>query len=275
MEVGTRMGPKVTIRWAVRILVCCFIWGGVPYVRAQSVGDTTTFLGTDILAAPGAAVIAKDVNVRAGPKTKAKKVGSLRRGKRVGVAGYAKSDKGWTAVLQDGEPLGFVYGEMLMHVIDGKLTERLIGETARPNGQPCTYAIRFDGKSPVEGGLFEVSDYTLKLRCGEGDKRLKVDLPMFMTEAPFRLGSTPEFQITIDIVEISDGYDQVYSVTSIYHGTKETIKFDSTTIADFTGSPDKKTYPATSIHEALKRAVQLAVSAWNDKVWTTLEKAAE
>lgn len=267
------MRPRAAIRWPAAALAAVLFWGGAGTgARAE---DATTFLGTGIESAHARYVVTKDVNVRAEPKTTAKRVDTLTRGTRVRAVGMAKDDKGWLAVLnKDGEPLGFVYGEMMLELIDGTLTEQLRGDVETEHGGLCLYRIRFDGKSPVEDDLFEVADYTVRFACGDEDNPLRFSTPMFLTEAPYRMGAKPEYQITLDIVEISEGYDQVFSSTSIYRGDDRTVRFDGTTIPAFADKGDKTPRPVSSIAEALKVAVELAVGAWNEKVWSTLKKAA-
>lgn len=265
------MRPMAWIRKPISILMLCLAWGMAGDV-ARAEGEANKFLGVEIEHGRARYVVTKDVNVRLGPKTSAKKIDSLERGARIDGAGRAQADKGWVAVLRDGEPLGFVYGEMLLRLIDGTLTDRPAGEVDGPNGMSCAYRIRFDGKAPVEDDLFEVADYTVKFRCGNDDTVLRFSTPLFLTEAPYRLGTKPEYQISLDVVEISDGYDQVFSATSIYDGDKKTVRFDSTTIAAYTANQDKTPRPVSGVPEALTTAVELAVGAWNDKVWAVLKK---
>jgi hypothetical protein len=250
----------------VIVLVCATVWAAR--------GHAEPFMGEDIVPPGGHYVVSTDVNVRAGPKTSAKKVDTLAKGERVLSPGRAKADQGWVAVLREGEPLGFVYGELLWALIDGSLSERLEGTVEASDGGSCDYRIRFDGRSVVEDDLFTVADYTVKFRCSGAEKSLRFSTPMFMTEAPYRMGARPEYQITLDIVEISDGYDQVFSSTSIYHTAKEIVRFDGTSIPEMASSPEKAERAAPNVAAALVAAVEMAVEAWNERVWTALGRAA-
>jgi len=259
-------------------ILCLGMVGALSVTRA-SAADTPsshdkTFMGQAIVGEAGRYVAAKDVNVRKGPKSKSEKVGTLKRGERVYVSGQAKADKTWIAVLRNAEPLGFVFGEMLLPLIDGALDRWLRGSVSSADGGTCDYIIKFDGKSPVEDDLFEVADYTVKFSCTGDEKALKFSTSLFLTEAPYRMESKPDYQITLDIIEISDGYDQVFSTTSVYNTTKKTVRFDGTSIKDYEGKPKVKTVPAPSVAAALEGAVKIAVSAWSEKVWQALAKQA-
>lgn len=244
----------------------------------EKASETVTFMGEPITDLSGPYVVAKDVNVRAKPKTKAKKIGSLKRGERVDAQGRAKATASWLAVSQDGEPLGFVYAPMLLPLIDGALDADLRGEVKTAgNGKAratCEYAIRFEGKVPVENDLFDSSDYTVYFRCRGGDKELLFDGPMFLTEAPYKLGMKPEYQITLDLLDISDGYDKVFSTTSLYHSADGAVTYDSATIKALGATPKPKMRVVEDVPGALKAAVDLAVKSWTEKVWKALTEPA-
>lgn len=257
----------VCLGFAVAVL------GAMPGAVAQKAEPGTKFLGFPIVPDHGRYVVATDVNVRAEPKTASAKLASLSRGERVLLAGRFKGDEDWLAVLKNGEPLGFVYGDMMLPLIDGALSEPISAEVSAPNGGTCTYVIRFEGKSPVEDNLFEVADYTVRFKCTGDELALSFSAPMFLTEAPYQMGAKPEYQITLDIVDISEDRDQVFSSTSIYNGVKETLRFDGVSVLDFGGAPSKKEHPVGDVAEALRTAVDLAVRSWNAKLWDALAKA--
>lgn len=247
---------------------------GVFPAGGAAAADGETFMGQAIQPLSGLFVVAKDVNVRAKPATKGKRVGRLKKGERVDAIGRAAKAKGWMAVGQKGKPLGFVYAPMLLPLIDGQLDTDLMGKVktggAKGARATCEYAIRFEGKVPVEGDLFDSSDYTVFFRCRGGGKELLFDGPMFLTEAPFRLGTKPEYQITLDLLQISDGYDRVFSTTSLYHKGNGSVTFDSATMKNLAKAPKPKQRVAETVPDALKAAVELAVKSWNDKLWQVL-----
>ena len=232
------------------------------------------FMGQPIKPMEGTYVVTKDVNVRAKPMTKGKRIGSLKRGQRVAAVGRAAKTASWLAVMQDGKEKGFVYAPMLVPLIDGILTEDLRGETKTAGGAKaratCEYAIRFEGKSQMDEEYFLSSDYTVYFRCKGGGKKLLFDGPMFLTEAPFKLGTKPEYQITLDLLSISEEYDKVFSTTSLYNLGDGSVTFDGGSIKKLAKKPDPKMRVVEDVKGALKAAVELAVLSWTDKVWQQL-----
>lgn len=256
----------------------CLGGAGAAIVPGHAAEKTSvldkTFMGHPIESHPGRYVVTKDVNVRKAPKTRSKKIDVLSRGERLYASGRAKADKEWLAVLKGGEPLGFVFGDMLMPLIDGALKKILRGTAKSGDGGSCEYAIRFDGKSPVADDLFEVADYTVQLKCSGDEKALTLTTPLFLTEAPYRMGGRPEYQVTLDLVEIAKNEDEVMSTTSIYDADKEIVRFEAISFSKFKGKVDLASLPATDVEAVLHGAVRIAVGAWNEKVWKALAKEA-
>ena len=230
-----------------------------------------TFMGVTVTPHSGLYLVLRDVNVRDKPKTESNKVRSLKAGRRIRVV--AKAAGVWVAVREGGKDLGFVFGQFLMPVIEGKLDKDLKGKAAVPGGAACTYSIHFEGKSPVEGQLFEIADYDVLWDCRRGGGKIKFRTPMFITEAPFQMGSKRIYQISIDILDLEGGYEEVFSTTVLYDEDNAKITFDSISNKKFGQPPKTKEAPAKSVTEALTGAAGIALSAWNESAWTNLINA--
>jgi hypothetical protein len=223
--------------------------------------------------------VAKDVNVRAAPKTKSTRVGRLRKGVRITAVGEAKGSE-WVAVQKDGKDFGFVYGTALVPMIDGRLLNpvsgnleaRSIGERKLP---PCHYKIKFDGKVKVEGDLQITSDYILNMECDHKKKTLKINASMFVTEMPYLGDRKPIYQINVDLFNISIGDDDIFSATVLYHVLKNEITFDGVSKPAFKAKGKIAKKNAPDLTAALKGAVAMAHQSWGAKVWAMLAKAEE
>ncbi|MFQ5763617.1 MAG: SH3 domain-containing protein [Rhodospirillales bacterium] len=231
---------------------------------------TTTFLGQAVTPLKGTYLVVKDVNVRAKPATKSKKVGSYKAGERINVVARAKG--AWVAVRDGGKDVGFVYDRVLMPLIDGTLTGDLTGKVEAQAGPACEYRIRFVGKSPVEGQLFEIADYDVLWKCTLDGKPIKFRTPMFITEAPYQLNQKRIYQVSVDVLDLYDGVEDVFSTITLYDQEKGRVAFDSVSLEKYGRAPKTKEAKAGTVAEALDGAVRIAVSSWNRQAWTDLAK---
>ena len=188
------------------------------------------FHGTELSAAPEFFIVTKDASIRAKPATDSPRVGRFPKGTRISVAGRAKGTQ-WFAVRKDGDPVGFVYGSILLPLIDGRLDKPVIGKLSSDGKPSCNYSIRFEGKTKTEGELLETSDYGVQFECGEKDKSdpeapLKFSANMFITELPYRLSNKPVYQISLDIFDVPNAEDGEVSVTVLYDAAKGQVTFD-------------------------------------------------
>lgn len=242
----------------------------VPGDIAAAEGDPMTFLGFQVKSHEGVYVVLKDVNVRAKPETKSRRVGSFKAGRRIQAVGRAQG--AWVAVRKDGKDLGFVYEPILLPLIDGTLTEDILGRVAAEKGPKCDYRIHFDGKSPVEGQLFEISDYDVIWDCRVGKKKVSFLTPMFITEAPYQLSQKRIYQISIDVLDLYGGYDDIFSTVVLYNQAKDRVVFDGVSIEKYGKIPGVTKKAAANVPEALTGAVEIAFSAWNKRAWKDLIK---
>ena len=96
---------------------------------------------------------------------------------------------------------------------------------------------------------------------------------MFITEAPYQLSQNQVYQISIDILEIENGYDEIFSTILLYKRKEEKVVFDSVTLQEFRAVPPLAERPAKTVGDALAAAVEIAPGAWNSKVWEVLARA--
>ena len=223
---------------------------------------------------PAAAVylILADVNIRAKPLTKSKRVGRFRKGARVAVAGRAKGTE-WLAVKRGGKIIGFVFSRVMAAIIDGRLSADLTGRATGPGGQVCQYTVRFEGKNKAPDEALVTSDYTVRFRCRWKPKKpFAFEGSMFITEIPYRTGVNEVYQINVDIPQSSGSIELPFSVIVMYHRRKNRIVFDSLPEAGLISAKPAKSKPAKSVVAALTGAVEIAISAWGPKVWRELSK---
>ena len=238
-----------------------------PVTWAQSASSKTGdfFKRFDLKPHSGRYLATRDANVRAKPETKSKKIGSVRKGTRVEAVGKAKG--AWLAVKRDGRDLGFVYEPILVPLIDGALAKDIEGKVAIADGGSCRYLIHFEGKSAVADKSFEISDYTITFRCETKGKKFEFPAYMFITEAPYQLSQKPVFQITIDLRDVGDSFEESFSTNMKYRRTQGEVVFDSVNQAAFRSKTKNLQEDADDVEEALAATVEIAVRAWNAKVW--------
>ena len=228
------------------------------------------FMGVKVKPLQGQFLVLRDVNIRARPKTKSKKIGSFKAGKRIDVV--ARAAGAWVAVREGGKDIGFVYDQVLLPLIDGTLEKDLEGKVSVKGGASCQYRIRFEGKSQVEGQVFEIADYDVYWDCLDGKRKVKFRTPMFITEAPYQLGTKRIFQISIDVLDIEGGYDDIFSTTLLYDKDKNRVVFDSVSIKKFGRIPATKEIPAKTVPQALRAAFTITLATWNKSAWRDLIK---
>jgi hypothetical protein len=230
------------------------------------------FLGLAVDALDGTYLVTKAANVRTGPKTGSKKIGKVKAGTKVHVVGRAKGGAGWMAVQKDGKDYGFIYAPILLPMIDGTLKKSISGRVLIEEHAPCGYTFEFRGKNTVEGEDYVSSDYEIIYRCNDTGKPFSIVAPMFMTEVPFRLTHKPAFQISVDLMEVENGYDEIFSTSFEYLPEQKKIVYIGVSIKKLGRSPKVKERPANSVAEALSAAVEIAPDAWGEKVWLQLSK---
>jgi len=276
MALGSCVFRAGVVAWALAS-------GLLPLSVTEAVGQSSngadkdeagpkTFLGAKIKPKPGIYLVTKDVNVRARPETKSKRVGRFRKGARITTVG--KATGAWVAVKKDGKDYGFVYEPILLEIIDGALKKPQSG-TLKEKGRPnCTYKIQYEGKSAAEGQLFEIADYAVDWDCEWKDKVLRFVTPMFMTEAASRIAKKQVHQITIDIISFEASMEEVVSTTVLYERTKSRVLFDGVSEDRFARKAKFDEFKVDKLADALDAAVWLTYRAWNEAVWTELAKAA-
>ena len=165
-----------------------------------------------------------------------------------------------------------MYDQILLPLIDGTLEKDLEGKTSVKGGASCQYRIRFEGKSQVEGQVFEIADYDVFWDCLDGKRKVRFRTPLFITEAPYQLGTKRIFQISIDVLDIEGGYDDIFSTTLLYDKDKNRVVFDSVSIKKFGQTPATKEISAKTVPQALRAAVIITLATWNKSAWKDLIK---
>lgn len=232
--------------------------------------EDRNFLGITVIAMDGTYLVTKGANVRVGPKTGSKKLGTVKAGTKVKVVGRAKGGAGWMAIQKDGKDYGFVYSPILLPMIDGTLEKSISGRVAIEEHTPCGYSLEFRGKNTVEGEDYVFSDYEIVYRCNDNGKPFKIIAPMFMTEVPYKLTYKAVFQISIDLMEVENGYDEIFSTTFYYMPDQQKIVFAGVSIKEDGRAPRFKERQVKSVEQALRAAVEIAPDAWALKVWDKL-----
>lgn len=257
---------------------CCAPWSFVAGLlvvltafgaAAQSKTDIT-FLGQSVTPFVRTYVVTKDLNVRSEPDTSGKKVGSFRGGDRLKVVAKAKGS--WLAVRADGKDFGFVYGPVLMPLIEAVVDTPLTGK-ADIGGGSCSYRMVFEGESPIEGQMFNSVDYRAMLECRRDNKSFAFEMPLFITEGPYNGGVKSVHQIGMDVLELAQEYERVFSTNLLYDVEKNEVRLDSVSVDKYLASGKTRSVPATDVSSALAAAVTLAVQSWSPTFWSDFAKA--
>ncbi len=171
---------------------------------------------------------------------------------------------------QDDQELGFVYAETLLPLVNGELNQPLKGETSFGEGGSCRFVINFIGKNPVEGELFETSDYEVDWSCVVKERSIRFPAFMFITEAPFQLSDNNVYQISIDLLGVVQEYDEIFSTVFLFRRNDDKVVFDSVSMKEFANLPKSAERPASDVVAALSGAAAIAPGIWKDRVWDVL-----
>ncbi len=270
--------PFVVAGWFALVVPLACSWALWPAtVGADELGGLKV-LGVAVEPADGEYLVLKDVNVRAEPETRSKRVAKLRGGDRVVAVGRVKGP--WLAVRSGTKVLGFVFEPILMPLIDGTLNEPIAGETTVAGVGRCAFSIEFVGKSEAGLQRFEFADYGVEWRCrpdgagNEADSKpaLAFHTPMFLSEGPYQGTKSPVHQITVDVLELAGSLEEVFSTHLLWDRRAGKLAFDSATIKKFVHASPPAPQPAKTLPDALKKAVEIAALAWTDLVWAALAK---
>lgn len=245
----------------------------VIMASARAVAEDLIFLGIGVLAQKGTFLVTKRANVRKGPMTKSKKLGELEVGEEVQVVGRAKNGASWMAVQKNGADYGFVYEPILLPKIDGVLEEDISGSLIIKDNVKCEYTFNYDDKNKVEGENYVFSDYEITYSCNVKEEPYRLLAAMFMSEVPFLLNRDPVFQISIDLMEVENGYDEIFSTNFEYRLEDKKVVFVGISLEGMARIPRERERSANTVAEALKAAVELAPGAWGKEAWKQIHKA--
>lgn len=231
----------------------------------QAGAKTVQVMGFAVVVKPGSYAVKTDSNVRKGPGKKHARVAGVSEGERVQVIGVAEGEE-WFAISRAGETMGFIHNSLLIPVVDGTLEEEMRGLLMQ-EGIACDYRLRFEGKSPVQGGDFETSDYEIRFRCASQQGAAVFYAHMFFTEATISQG---RHQIAIDVRSIGDGLEKYLTSNFYYHPKTGKLTFDGHTLSKFATPPEKIETIAPTIADALIQVMTTVVSTWTPAAWESL-----
>ena len=236
-----------------------------PGASPEMVKTTVSVMGVEVIPKTGTYAITADANVRKGPGTENKVIGSLKQGERVQIIGQAEG-KDWYAVSRSGETLGFVYSKIMLPVVDGTLGEETRGVLMQ-RGTVCDYRFRFEEKTEVEGGAFDTSDYEIRFRCASEKGEMVFYSHMFLTEATVKKSF---HQISMDVRSIGDGMEKYLTTNFLYDPKTGELKFDGHSLPKFATPPRMEKMKVKTFEEALLTVMKTSVSSWTDDAWDSL-----
>ena len=148
----------------------------------------------------------------------------------------------------------------------------LRGKVSATGGRACTYVIQFSSKTPVPDEDFETADYDVDWDCRHGEQRVRFRSFMFITEAPYALSREPVYQINVDVRDLFEDLDESLTAIVLFDAGAAKVGLDGLNPPEYLTDKGEHTRPAKDVAEALEGAVNLAVGAWNDKVWEALAR---
>ena len=229
------------------------------------------FMGYEIEGGSITYIVRRDVNVRSKPKTDSKRIMGLKKGRMIQSTGHYM---GWVSIVEDGQPVGFAYKKFLIPLIDGSLKEKISGTVKKSGRFECSYTVKFAGKSEAGNEVYKMADYDVHTVCKVNGRELSFSMFMFMTEGPYKRSSPSVHQINIDVLqfEYMETYDEVFSTTLFYDHDAELLRYDEASLPDLVSPPEQKELDATSVEEALSKAIAMTFDSWKHKVWQELAK---
>ncbi len=262
------------VSWAMQKTVLIQIVCIVLVVFALAGRDlrAENFLGFEIEPGFEKYVVLRDVNVRARPETKSKRIKGLKKGNIIQSVGNYVS---WVAIIEDGKPIGFTFDKFLLPLIDGSLAKDISGNVKIPDQFDCDYIISFTGISEAGNELYNMADYDVSALCKVGNLNLSFSMFMFMTEGPSKRAKLNVHQISIDVIqfEYMENYDEVFTTTVYYDHKLAKISYDGASLPSLVSSPKEKIQNAISVADALSKTVALTFSSWKPRVWEDLAEA--
>ena len=216
-------------------------------------------------------VTRKNVNVRAKPSNKGKRLSKLKRRDIVDVLGRVKGTQ-WIATKKDGKELGFVFASSLTPLINAAVDEPLNGrvDMSEENKPVCNYEVAYQGRFEEDEVVFISSDYLAHFTCEQNEEKFNFDAMMFMSEVPHDLGIRPIYQINMDLPEIATGYEEFLSATALFHLNEEEVIMDAVSLKVFKEKELRQKRPASTAKDALFAAIELQLKSFNLKAWKTI-----
>ena len=237
-----------------------------PEASPEIVEKTIFFMDFEILPKGGTYAVNADANIRKGPGTEFGIIGSAKQGDYLHRIGQPEGKDWFVVALEDKQPIGFIYSGVLVPVVDGTLIEETRGVIMQKN-IACEYRLRFEGKTTVEGGEFDTSDYEIRFRCAGEGGRVVFYSHMFLTEAAIKSNF---HQISIDVRSIGDGMEDYLTTNFLYNPTTGELRFDGHSIPKFAIPPIDKKITVNNLQEAIIEVMKVSVSTWTADAWESL-----
>ena len=265
----------VSVNWVVKLKqLVCIALAGLTILSGHTIaGDTVTLLGAEVIKRDEIYIAQSSVNVRKSTSVKSRKVGHFKKGEKIHSAGVTK-DGFWIVAVEAGKPIGFVYAKVLLAVLNGALDRDIVGQVDLFGNRRCNYKIHFSGKSAVEGQIFFMADYDVIVSCVKNKTKIVFPAQMFMAEAPnYTQNSNPVFQINLDVLDEFHAADDVFSTIMFFHPREREVRLGGVSYLNYGSSgKGKKKQGATTLIDALRESLILAINTWSERAWSDIYK---
>ncbi len=231
------------------------------------------FEGVEMEPVKGTFIVTKSaVNLREKPGTNGAKLSKLDKDEVVRVVGQAKGTS-WFAVVRESGERGFSYNPVFLRILDGRLSSPLKGRVTVQDGPNCRYELRNANEIDQDDTAdLKVSDYWADMICNVNGRKISFTAFMFMTETPWNMNPGGSHQISMELADVAVEYDKVISAVTMWRYDKKTVVFDSVSPKKFKSAKPLQSKEASDVPSALKSAMEVALSAWNNKLWETVAK---
>jgi len=229
------------------------------------------FKGVELEDLTGTFIVTKTaVNLREAPNTNGEKLGKLEQNELVKVVGKAKGTS-WYAIVRDNGERGFAYSPVFLRIIDASLKAPLRGLVRLKNGIECKYTLKYETDDENAGDeSLKVADYWADVACRVNGKNLSFSAFMFLTEMPWNMSPGGSHQISMELANIAVDYDRVIASVAMWRIDEGVVVFDSLTPKKYTTAKFVEKLDAKTVPSALKSAVEIAISSWNDELWSVI-----
>ena len=174
-------------------------------------------------------------------------------------------------MVRDNGERGFAYSPVFLRIIDASLKAPLKGLVRLKNGIECQYTLKYekDDENAGDEGL-KVADYWADVACRVHGKNLAFSAFMFLTEMPWNMSPGGSHQISMELANIAVDYDRVIASVAMWRIDDGVVSFDSLNPKKYKSAHLVEKKEAKDVPAALKSAVEIAISSWNDDLWKAI-----